>query len=390
MRHGNRNVKLSILPAILFVLLAGLYIQSGAARAEQSAITCNKTWHQISSPNAGSSELDGVTATSASDAWAVGYGTNSSFTSISLAEHWNGSAWSIVSTPNPSASNGTFLLAAAAVSTSDVWAVGDYLGSSSNEPLIENWNGSSWSIVTSPSLSNGGRLTGVTAISATNIWAVGFTLSSGSTATLIEHYNGKVWKIVASPNPSGQSAELFGVSAFGGKNIWAVGEQYNSSGITTTLTEHYNGSSWSIVSSPNVTSNPYTLLNGVTTISSSVAWAVGQSSNSSGAAQTVIEKWNGSSWSLVSSPSVGTQSFFLGVASASTSNIWTVGSSYNGGTSQTLAAHFNGSAWKVVSVPALSNSGLESISRVPATKYFWTVGFTLNGANSQTLTDYYC
>lgn len=288
MRHVH--VKLSILPAILFVLLAGLCIQSGAARAAQPAITCNKTWHQISSPNAGSSELDGVTATSASDAWAVGYGTNSSFTSISLAEHWNGSTWSIVSTPNPAASNGTFLLAAAAVSTSDVWAVGDYQGSSSNEPLIENWN----------------------------------------------------------------------------------------------------GSSWSIVSSPNVTSNPYTLLNGVTTISSSVAWAVGQSSNSSGAAQTVIEKWNGSSWSLVSSPSVGTQSFFLGVASASTSNIWTVGSSYNSGTSQTLAAHFNGTAWTVVSVPALSNSGLESVSRVPATKYFWTVGFTLNGANSQTLTDYYC
>jgi len=71
---------------------------------------------------------------------------------------------------------------------------------------------------------------------------------------------------------------------------------------TKALIEHYNGTSWSIVSSPNPSNADNTLLESVVSTSSGIAWAVGYTSTNTGTNQTVIEQWNGASWNLVSSP----------------------------------------------------------------------------------------
>lgn len=83
-----------------------------------------------------------MVAISPSDAWGV-----ASVDGVSQFNHWNGSAWRTVITPP--ASDGLFGLAA--LSGSDVWAVGDQALTNGNEaaPAIR-WNGSSWSTVASP------------------------------------------------------------------------------------------------------------------------------------------------------------------------------------------------------------------------------------------------
>lgn len=99
---------------------------------------------------------------------------------------------------------------------------------------------------------------------------------------------------------------LYGVTHVPGtKVVWAVGNIYGYR--NRTLAERWNGTAWSLVSTPNVNSNPkiYNVLQAVTAISSGNIWAVGYTGPGFGAGQTLIEHRNGSGWSVVSSPSPG-------------------------------------------------------------------------------------
>src|SRR5262245_4591058 len=76
------------------------------------------------SPGAADNQFFGVTALSACNVWAVGsYRAVATGTLLSLAEHWNGTAWKVVPTPNPGTSLNR-LNAVSAFSASDVWALG--------------------------------------------------------------------------------------------------------------------------------------------------------------------------------------------------------------------------------------------------------------------------
>ena len=176
--------------------------------------------------------------------------------------------------------------------------MGGYTNSSSSTPttynLIEHWNGTSWSIVASPNPGAGNSLSAIAAVSAKNIWAVGYYNTSNSTVsqTLIEHWNGTRWNIVASPNLGSSYNFLSGVAAVSASNIWAVGSYTTSSTVSQTLIEQWNGTSWSIVASPNLGSNQNFLFGVVAVPGSSKSWVVGYYSNSSwGGWQTLIESY---------------------------------------------------------------------------------------------------
>ena len=89
--------------------------------------------------------LAGVTASATNDVWAVGsVGTAESYSV--LVEHWNGSKWSMVSAPDAPGAKQSYLVSVDSLTARDAWAVGRHTGSSAGEPLIEHWDGSSWSI----------------------------------------------------------------------------------------------------------------------------------------------------------------------------------------------------------------------------------------------------
>ena len=212
----------------------------GNAAAPASSMPLAPTgavWSIVTSPNTSTTQdnnLSDVTCASASNCWAVGsYWTPSIIKNLphhTLIERWNGTAWSIVTSPNTSTTEYNQLSEVACASASDCWAVGS---------PIEHWNGTTWSIVASPNIT--GYLSDVTCASASDCWAVGYYFTGGLPRTLTEHWNGTAWSIVTSPNTStGESNQLSGVTCTSPSDCWAVGYYFDSGdNVDHTLIERY-------------------------------------------------------------------------------------------------------------------------------------------------------
>ncbi|MDQ6877501.1 MAG: hypothetical protein M3082_07340 [Candidatus Dormibacteraeota bacterium] len=289
-------------------------------------------WQQFSAPSPGSDvQLNGVATISPSDAWSVGFTNNSSWAANrTLAEHWNGSTWSLVSTPNPS-SGANELWDVSAVSSSDVWAVGDTLSGGDRRTLVERWSGSSWTVVSSPNKSNINDLHHVFANSANDVWAAGTSAdpTSGKTLSLLEHWNGRNWSIANNPSPR-SSDYVRGIAGSSSSNVWIVGEADDPAPTYTThtLIEHWDGSKWSQVLDPDVGT-----ISGIAAVSAADAWIVGvRYDRSLNANLTLVEHWDGSSWSVVASPNASTVSGAFNSLNAAarvprtSTTVWAVGS----------------------------------------------------------------
>lgn len=314
------------------------------------------SWKVVNSPLAPSSSdnyLIGLKVISQNDIWAVGYYKDMNQTvSRTLTEHWNGTRWSFVPSPNKGTGSNQ-LLAVSASSSNDVWAVGNFYNTNSGtyQTLTEHWNGSNWKVVYSPlaASSSDNYLTAVSAVASNNVWAVGyaFTISGRPSRTLIEHWTGSGWSVVTSPNKGTDNNQLLSVSSVSASDIWAVGFYVTSSGgVSTakTLTQHWNGRSWSVVASPNASSS-INQLKGVIALSSNNVWAVGYSITNDNPRKTLIEHWTGSSWSIVSSPNTGTGDNVLNAVARvpGKNQAWAVGSYYPirfGATQSTLIERY--------------------------------------------------
>jgi hypothetical protein len=78
-------------------------------------------------------------------AWAVGIYRHAAEIGHTLALHWDGTRWSQVKTPNPGSIHNS-LASVSAVSSKDVWAVGDYQEAGTHA-LVLHWDGTRWSHV---------------------------------------------------------------------------------------------------------------------------------------------------------------------------------------------------------------------------------------------------
>jgi hypothetical protein len=352
-----------------------------------AALAQTAPWVVVASPNAspGNNQLAAVASITANDVWAVGSADNAAGNAQPLAEHRDGTAWSIV--PTPTVVTGT-LSGVAAISSTDVWAGGGLLLSSrGNTAQFEHWNGRKWSVAKGPPVA-GATIFGMAAVSSADVWAVGSVISGGVAQTFIEHWNGKKWAVVSSPNASAQNNHLDGVTAINANDIWAAGDFQNASGVFQTLTEHWDGTAWSIVSSPSG-AGPEAGLLGVAAVSTSDVWAVGDTGSN-----TLIEHWNGTSWAVVPSPAPAGTLFspLSGAAVVSANDIWAVGQSQNAttGIPQTLIEQWNGTSWSIVTSPAPGTASLLSgASADPASGQAWAVGnFTAASGATQTLTEF--
>ncbi len=166
-------------------------------------------WSLVASPAVGQEgALVAVAALSASDAWAVGQYEGTDAVQHPLAEHWDGAQWTAAPTPSPGAAY-NILQAVSADASNDVWAVGKQTSSAATtQPLIERWNGSAWVAVPPAATVSGSssELHGVAAISPSDVWAVGNTTHTGSNGSLVsnalvEHWDGARWSIVTDASP---------------------------------------------------------------------------------------------------------------------------------------------------------------------------------------------
>ena len=331
------------------------------------------------SPGISNNALAGVTVLSSRNAWAVGsYYDLSMHQTLALIEHWNGTAWQQVASPNPS-SNNNFLTGVAAVSARNIWAVGWYTDAAgSPQTFILHWNGILWTQLPTPDPAGPtgyNALAGVAAVSATRAWAVGTYDTATRTKTLLLRWNGTSWKRARTPSPSSISNLLSGVTAVSGRNAWAVGYTVRSNDRPFIL--HWNGTRWRRMTSPNPDGAAHgDLLTGVAAVTARKVWAVGYDNISGG--KSLILRWNGTRWRRVASPNPSSTGDILsGVAAVSARNIWAVGYLWNGAADQTLIEHWNGTRWRHVQSPDPAdtvNSNLLSGVAASAATNLWAVG----------------
>lgn len=323
------------------------------------------TWSKVRSPLPSSSVsfLNGVSASSATDAWAVGdYVSNATGYWETLILHWNGAAWAQVMSPNTSREV-NILAGVSAAAANDAWAAGysfNYSSKRGGSPpgphhmLVLHWDGTSWTKVARPKQESSSRLSGVYAHPGSDAWAVGDyrNITTMTYDTLILHRNRRAWSTAASPTP-GSSSELTGVSAYSDSDAWAVGNYRDATtGATETLIVHWNGTTWSKVASPDPSAS-YNVLSGVSSDALGNAWAVGSYYDSAtGATDTLTLRWNGTAWSMVQSPNPSAICNVLNSVSVdSSSDAWAVGytiakpSCMNLVAQHTLVLHWNGATW---------------------------------------------
>jgi hypothetical protein len=201
----------------------------------------------------------------------------------------------------------------------------------------------------------------------------------------LAHWNGAAWSPVTLPLPANANSNttLNAISADGPGDVWIVGTFLDSAtGQNETFSEHFNGTTRTVVPMPPVTSsniNAFFQFNGIKANSPSDVWAVGDSGVVDvPGSQTLIEHFNGTAWSIVPSPSPGSIAMLSGVTTSNaTNNVWAVGADTPAGTSgrQTLTLNWNGTAWHVVSSPNPgSTDGVGAVATNPGAAIVWAVG----------------
>ncbi len=177
---------------------AGGVIWVGGQRG--TVMRSNGVWETISL----APDLIDVSATSATNAWAVG--------EFGFIFRWNGSSWARQSTPSTTTLNTVW-----GFSATDAFASGE-------NGLMLRWNGSSWNSMSFPSSANVYSLWGT---SASNVYA-------STEAGEVLRFNGSSWSVVTSV-----SVPLWSVFGSAANNVFVSGEN------GTLL--RFNGSTWANV-----------------------------------------------------------------------------------------------------------------------------------------------
>ena len=306
------------------------------------------TWSIATTQAVGTqSTLSAVDLTSATHGWAVG----STNTTGGLVERWNGQRFARVPSPNILASSGGSAFAGLsgvdAVSSTSAFAVGSSAfygndGLEHSRAVAERWNGSHWTRMTVPNHPMINSFQAVKAFSGNDVWSVGRAGDSTFGATLAMHWNGSTWTPFATPSPGTRDNFLLGIAGSGPDDVWAVGYYSDlpyGNRARHSLALHWDGSTWTRVPTPDV--GPIqTFLRDVVVLSPTNAWAIGWASGAVNGTTSVSLHWNGSSWAIAPAPPLGTLN---SVTALSPTDIWTLGTNSGDGTPE--LANQRASGW---------------------------------------------
>lgn len=273
--------------------------------------------------------------------FAVGTATSNTTGMVStLVERWNGTAW--VTTPSPTPAGGAFLNDVGCPTTTSCIAVGST--ADRKKAVIERWDGSSWTTLSYPVPPNTtvSSLASVSCASATFCMAVGeITIRNTAdfvTAPLIERWNGSTWSQVTPAATSGTNADLLNsVSCTTATFCLAID-------IEADLAERWNGTSWIQTASPNVVGGNLGLAE-VSCVSGTMCFVVGAGTVDPNG--PVALRWNGNTWSVTPTASIPNAGVFIGVKCLSGTNCYAVGDS----ASATLIEHWDGVNWSLMPSP---------------------------------------
>jgi hypothetical protein len=336
-----------------------------------------RAWKIQSTKNPhGSEETDefyGVSCWSATGCDAVGWNTTTTEgETIGLVERWNGSGWEVQSTPKSAGAKADRLESVACRSASECEATGyAEVAEGKHVTLAERWNGTAWSVQSTPTVSNNSDLVSVSCPSASECVADGIDISGATRSTLVELWNGKEWKIQTTAKLPKEDEEPWfeSISCPSSKHCTAVGIVFDTKleeGVP--LVESWNGSTWTVQSTPVPETSLEAQLDGVSCSATSACTAVGEYySSTEEAYRVLIERYNGTSWQLQESPSpVGKPApkeshWSLDAVSCPTSGSCVAIGSYAESASARsllLGEEWNGSRWELALPTDRTNAGV--------------------------------
>lgn len=298
-------------------------------------------------------------------AWAVGTRQDTTGASSTLTERWDGSAWTVIDSPNP---GGWFnsLAAVDALGPRSVWAVGTATRPYHDTPLVLHWNGSAWDRIHAPMYGGDDlRLFEIEVRSPTNVWVVGTWSTRDNPKGIVMRWDGsRWWRLPWLPGHEG----TYGMSS-GGNGTWALG-------IYSIW--RWNGSGWKQLP-------PLPSLGARTILPSAIApvtscgscprgiWVAGASWYDPGSDQGprfYVARWNGARWSLPVSTGGG---WLADIDAAPHGRVWVVGQTRPGFNSALLTRTAGG--WTQMHAAAAINEDYLAGVDARAADDVWAVGW---------------
>ena len=288
--------------------------------------------------------LSGIDCRSLTDCVAVGANTPQMANGL-VAERWNGVRWSRSALPLPSGTTLVTVGEVACPAASDCVAVGSaYPSHESGYAIAESWNGSRWSVRRAATPGVSSTLFAISCLAPGNCYAAGVYTPKGSSSEdpLIEHWNGSSWHQDAVPVPGRGTifAEISDISCPTAAFCVAVG----STGAGA-FVERWNGRTWTETTPPSAAG---ALLSGVSCSSVTSCFAVGLGATGN---KSLVERWNGVKWSSTDTPgpSAGNTAGLVSVSCLSSARCLAVGDFLGNGV---YAVSWNGHTWQRVPVAA--------------------------------------
>ena len=316
---------------------------------------------------------------------------------LTLAERWDGTNWTIQPMPNPPGAKNSILAGLSCAGPRWCTAVGySFTARSVQTALAEAWNGRTWTIQpTPPPAGNGGAgLDSVSCMSPDSCMAVGAFAKPGLSAQsqpLAEYWNGSTWSIVPTPNPQAENgSSLVGISCTAASACTAGGDYDYADIAQSIFALRWNGTKWVMQRQPTPIGPNFNSDNAVSCTAASSCTTVGLLTNGGNQAETLAETWNGVRWTIQHTPNpAGNNGAALqGLSCARSSECTSVGYwSTHSNSNNTLAESLDGTRWTVQPTPNPAGavmSQLAGVSCLP-TGACMAVGSFWNGTSTQTL-----
>jgi YD repeat-containing protein len=348
-------------------------------------------WTPVSIPGSAEGFLEDVSCVSATSCMAVGHHgwwewMGESWQSSTLAVSWDGSEWSEIETPEPSEEllvSGATLSGVSCLTTSSCIAVGSFSAKgeagAEERTLAEIWDGSEWVIQSSTSPDVFSILAGISCTATTQCTAVGsarpVNKDTNNMVTLGERWVGSEWVTQATVSPEARTElNLTDVSCTSATKCMAVG--YNKF-MGRTFAESWDGSAWKIVQSNLGTGTEPT----VSCVGLPYCHIVASTANGTHGTWIYFQPGGGSNWGSTfrtfATPE-GASSWKLRDVSCSSETACTaVGYAYVSGKYKTLVERYDGTTWSIQESPEPSKgNGYNALASVscPTVQYCLAVG----------------
>lgn len=389
----KKSVRRSIAAVVLLLtfvamqaLVFGVEFDQGGEAAPERAPDCDASWRTVpSAPEV--IDARALAAIAPDDVWIVGSRRLGTVQPATAAEHWDGSSWTLVPTPNGTtgADSQNALNAVDAFGSEDAWAVGYAAVGDVSKTLVLHWDGAEWRAVPSPNVGDANTLTGVDAVGSDAAWAVGYHREGARRQTLIAHWDGVAWVIVPSPNPSPGSNALLDVVAVDDAEVWAVGYQSSRTGLRSLVLRH-DGRTWQEVPVPGSGGRDDVLTSVAATPDGDV-WAAGYAIDGA-EHRTLTMHLEAGTWRVVLSPNPGDGATILrDLHAAAPDDVWAVGFQYRADIGAFVAStqRWDGSAWVAISsaiAQTRARSELLAVARAEGTTQVWAAGRLREGLDN--------